>query len=91
MGTVKYSQIATSNGIIIFDSDNLTHERNFDNYKYIKFFDVNGIFKVYINDSTDYIYLTSSTDLELPDFQINKIKVVAEDVSLPRLQYYLCK
>ncbi|OFI05261.1 hypothetical protein CLOACE_18790 [Clostridium acetireducens DSM 10703] len=92
MGTIKYSKIVTSNGELQFSKDTEVHEKEFDNMEYLKIYDVIGHFKVYINNSKDYVYLKTDSILELQDFQINSIKIEAVDlVGINSLQYYLCK
>lgn len=74
MGNVKYSKISTSNGVIELNKN--IYENKFDNYEYIKIYDVMGKVKVYINninDKNDFILLENN-DFELEDIQINSLK-----------------
>ncbi len=89
MGNIKYSKIASSNGVIKFNK-NLEYIREFNNFEYIKFYNGTGDFKIYINNSTDYILYKVGTDLVLEDFAINSIKIVAEQEDRT-IMYYACK
>lgn len=86
MGTVKYSEIKTSNGRIEFNSTNKkTYEIDVDNYEYLRVYGATSWFKLYINYSPDYIIIKHGSydtgvgagikDLVLEDFQINHIKI----------------
>ncbi|AKN32309.1 hypothetical protein Ccar_16140 [Clostridium carboxidivorans P7] len=88
MGTVKYSQIKTSDGVIEFDfNDNnkKVFEIDVDNYEYLRVYNATSWFRLYINHSNDYIIIKHSQyedgqgcgirDLVLEDFQINHIKL----------------
>lgn len=93
MGNVKYSKIATSNGAIVFKQENnFKYEKEFDSYEYIKIYNIIGRFKIYINNSTDYIYLCTGEELILQDFSINSIKIENERKSYNEsIMYYVCK
>ena len=97
MGTVKYSTIKSSNGVIKFSASDSTKIQEFDcnNYEYLRIYMINGSgFKVYINNSTDYILVGGNdglNELLLKDFAINHVKFeFIGDIS-GQLQYYLCK
>ncbi|APM37813.1 hypothetical protein [Clostridium kluyveri] len=100
MGSVKYSKIKTSNGMINFNinDDTKIHEFDCDNYEYLKVYSASGRLKLYINYSNDYISIGAGNGLiefELKDFQINHVKFELDDVpnfvGEGYLQYYLCK
>lgn len=95
MGTVKYSKIKSSNGIVNFNSADSTKIQEFDcdNFEYLRVYGTTGVFKVYINNSVDYILVGGDglSELVLKDFAINHVKFeFAGDMS-GQLQYYLCK
>jgi hypothetical protein len=96
MGTVKYSKIKSSNGVIKFNSLDSTKIQEFDcdNYEYIRVYMTTGEFKIYVNNSIDYILVGGNNglnELVLKDFAINHVKFeFAGDMS-GQLQYYLCK
>lgn len=90
MGNVKYSKIATSNGWIKLQKKE-TYEKEFDSYEYLKIYNTTNRFKVYINNSKDYIYLLSGEELILQDFSINSIKIEFDEVGIGSLMYYVCK
>lgn len=96
MGTVKYSTIKSSNGVIKFNSTDAIKIQEFDcdNYEYLRVYMTTGEFKVYINNSNDYILVGGNdglNELLLKDFAINHVKFeFIGDIS-GQLQYYLCK
>ncbi|BAH05477.1 hypothetical protein [Clostridium kluyveri] len=100
MGSVKYSKIKTSNGLINLNmNDNVEiHEFDCDNYEYLKVYAAAGRLKLYVNHSDDYISIDVNglIEFELKDFQINHVKFELDDVPEGGvregyLQYYLCK
>lgn len=100
MGSVKYSKIKTSNGLINLNINDNTeiHEFDCDNYEYLKVYNISGRLRLYINHSNDYIVVGAGNGLvefELKDFQIDHIKFELDDLDgFPMegyLQYYLCK
>lgn len=92
MGNVKYSKIQTSNGIITFAEDKKTYEKEFDSYEYLRVYSTTNRFKIYINNSKDYIYLRSGEELILEDFSINSLKIETDtEVGVSSLMYYVCK
>lgn len=111
MGSVKYSKVKTSNGLITFTKDDNIIEFNCDNYEFLKIYNIsltpvnnNHYFKLYINNSTDYILLGRNSlsydkDFTLKDFAINHVKIEYVvlnyvdyiDDYTSELQYYLCK
>lgn len=91
MGNVKYSKIATSNGWIKLQEKEI-YEKEFDSYEYLKIYNVTNRLKIYINNSTDYIYLCSGEELILEDFSINSLKIETDtEVGVSSLMYYVCK
>lgn len=91
MGNVKYSKISTSNGVIELNKN--IYENKFDNYEYIKIYDVMGKVKVYINninDKNDFILLENN-DFELEDIQINSLKVVPASDFKIQFKYVVAK
>lgn len=91
MGNVKYSKISTSNGVIELNKN--IYENKFDNYEYIKIYDVMGKVKVYINninDKNDFILLENN-DFELEDIQINSLKVVPASDFKVQFKYVVAK
>ncbi|MGU9539183.1 hypothetical protein ACQX0N_09405 [Clostridium tepidum] len=91
MGNVKYSQIKTSNGDINFN-ENSIFEKEFDTFEYLKIYDVVGHYKVYINNSKDYIELVTTNKFTLEDFSINSIKIECTSKSnTDSIKYYVCK
>lgn len=97
MGTVKYSTIKSSNGIVKFNASDATKIQEFDcnNYEYLRVYMTIGEFKVYINNSNDFIIVGGDglEELMLEDFQINHVKfeLNTENGVTGQLQYYLCK
>lgn len=96
MGTVKYSKIKSSNGVIKFNASDATKIQEFDcnNYEYLRVYMLTGEFKIYINNSTDYILVGGDNGLEelvLKDFAINHVKFEFNGDISGQLQYYLCK
>lgn len=106
MGSVKYSKIKTSNGPIGFTRENNMVELYFNNYKYLKVYNISlfpggnfSYFKIYINNSDDYIILTNDSCFVIEDFAINNVKIeyIFDDDKYDdlnwsaQLQYYLCK
>lgn len=95
MGTVKYSEIKSSNGVIKFNSSDATKIQEFDcdNYEYLRVYGTTGVFNVYINNSVDYIVVGGDglNELVLKDFAINNVKFEFAGDSVAELQYYLCK
>lgn len=96
MGSVKYSTIKSSNGVIKFNASDSTKIQEFDcdNYEYIRVYMTTGEFKVYINNSTDYILVGGNNglnELVLKDFAINHVKFEFMGAISGQLQYYLSK
>ena len=95
MGNVKYSKIKTSNGDINFNKTDLKiHQFECSNFEYIKIYNLVGDFKVYINNSDDFIFVNGLKELELKDFAINNVKIEfasPDGMESGSLQYYLCK
>ncbi|ADK14751.1 hypothetical protein [Clostridium ljungdahlii] len=99
MGTVKYSEIKSSNGVIKFNASDSTKIQEFDcdNYEYLRVYMAMGGIKVYINNSSDFILVGGDNGLEeliLKDFAINHVKFELADIpgtATGSLQYYLCK
>jgi hypothetical protein len=96
MGTVKYSIIKSSNGIVKFNASDATKTQEFDcdNYEYLRVYMASGEFKVYINNSNNFILVGGDNGLEelvLKDFAINHVKFEFIGDMSGQLQYYLCK
>lgn len=96
MGNVKYSEIKSSNGVIKFNSTDATKIQEFDcnNYEYLRVYMTIGGFKVYINNSNNFILVGGDNGLEelvLKDFAINHVKFEFISDMSGQLQYYLCK
>ncbi|EPY6472025.1 hypothetical protein ACWO4B_002696 [Clostridium sporogenes] len=92
MGNVKYSKIQTSNGVILFTEDKKVHYKEFHSYEYLRVYSITNRFKIFINNSKDYIYLRSGEELILEDFSINSLKIETDtEVGVSSLMYYVCK
>lgn len=89
MGKVKYSTFITSNGVIdhnlkINDSNVIEADFTPNFYTYLKLFDIQGRYDLYINDS-EYKFtvpiINNNNDFILEDFQIQKFKLVNTGLS----------
>lgn len=91
MGNIKYSAITTSNGEIKL-KEGETYQKNFDNMEYIKIYDIIGNYKLYLNNSEDFVKLNTGQEFKIADFQINSLKIIC-DSNYPTntLSYYVCK
>ncbi|MBV1819049.1 hypothetical protein [Clostridium cochlearium] len=88
MAKAKYSDYLSSNGYITFKED---YNKAFNKtYTYLKIYNVCSDFKVYINNSSDYISVGQGEIFELKDFAINTLKIVPDVYSeVSRLQFIL--
>lgn len=88
MAKAKYSDYLSSNGYITLKED---YNKVFNKtYTYLKIYNVRADFKVYINNSSDYIEIGQGEIFELKDFAINTLKIVPDVYSeVSRLQFIL--
>lgn len=89
--TIKHSKIRTSNGHIYF---NYLHkyETDFDYYTKLRIYSVTGRYRIYLNESEDYITLNSNEELNLNDFMLMNLKIVnISNLMGDQLQWYACK
>lgn len=91
MGNIKYSTIATSNGEIKLEEGQI-YEKNFDNMEYINVYDIIGNYKLYLNNSNDFVKLHTGQEFKIADFQLNSIKIECNsDLLTNTFSYYVCK
>jgi len=87
MAKAKYSDYLSSNGYITLKED---YNKVFDKtYTYLKIYSM-ADFKVYINNSSNYISVGQGEIFELKDFAINTLKIVPDVYSdVSKLQFIL--
>lgn len=92
MSKVKYNSIKTSNGEICF---NKIGEQTFDlDYStFLRIYNVQGgNYKIYINNSEDYILLEANEELKIEDFALIKMRIVSNMMANhSKLKWYACK
>jgi len=89
MAKAKYSDYLSSNGYITLNKEDYNKAFN-KTYTYLKIYNTRADFKVYINNSSDYISVGQGEIFELKDFAINTLKIVPNVYSeVSRLQFIL--
>ena len=88
MAKAKYSDYLSSNGYITLDKEDYNKAFN-KTYTYLRIHSM-ADFKVYINNSSNYIEIGQGETFELKDFAINTLKIVPNVYSdVSKLQFIL--